>query len=50
LICADFLAGAKLDSGQPDVLLHSFSHFCQFLPDAQNRAFVEMVNGTDTTQ
>jgi hypothetical protein len=27
MICADFLAGANLDSGQPDVLLHSLSHF-----------------------
>src|SRR5262249_13967666 len=26
MICADFLAGANLDSGQPDVLLHPLSH------------------------
>jgi hypothetical protein len=45
MICADFLAGANLDSGQPDVLLHSLSHFYQFLPGEQKQAFVAMVNG-----
>src|SRR5205814_3584159 len=40
MICADFLAGANLDSGQPDVLLHSLSRFFQFLPGAQRQAFV----------
>ena len=44
MICADFLAGANLDSGQPDVLLHSLSHFYQFLPGEQKEAFVRMVN------
>jgi hypothetical protein len=45
MICADFLAGANLDSGQPDVLLHSLSHFYRFLPGEQKQAFVEMING-----
>jgi hypothetical protein len=45
MICADFLAGANLDSGQPDVLLHSLSHFFHFLPGEQKQAFVQMVNG-----
>jgi len=45
MICADFLAGANLDSGQPDVLLHSLSHFFQFLPGEQKQAFVQMLNG-----
>jgi hypothetical protein len=45
MICADFLAGANLDSGQPDVLLHSLSRFFQFLPGDQRQAFVQLVNG-----
>jgi hypothetical protein len=45
MICADFLAGANLDSGQPDVLLRSLSHFYQFLPGEQQQAFLQMVNG-----
>jgi len=45
MICADFLAGANLDSGQPDVLLHSLSRFFQFLPGDQKQAFVQRVNG-----
>jgi hypothetical protein len=44
MICADFLAGAHLDSGQPDVLLHSLSHLFQFLPGEQKQAFVRSVS------
>jgi len=44
MICADFLAGANLDSGQPEVLLHSLSRFFQFLPGEQRQAFVQLVN------
>ena len=44
MICADFLAGANLDSGQPDVLLHSLTHFFQFLPGEQQQAFMQLVN------
>jgi hypothetical protein len=36
MICADFVAGANLDSGH--MLLHSLSHFFKFLPGEQ--AFV----------
>ena len=43
MICADFLAGANLDSGQPDVLLSSMARFFQFLPDEQRRTFVEEI-------
>jgi hypothetical protein len=43
MICADFLAGANLDGGQPDVLLHSLSHFYRFLPVDQQQAFVQFV-------
>src|SRR5215470_16751581 len=41
----DFLAGANLDSGQPDLLLHSLSHYYQFLPGEQKHAFVQMLSG-----
>jgi hypothetical protein len=35
MICADFLAGANLDSGDPDVLLRTLSNFFRFLPGNQ---------------
>jgi len=44
MICADFLAGANLDSGQPEELLHSLSRFFQFLPGEQRQAFVQLVS------
>jgi hypothetical protein len=43
MICADFLAGANLDSGQPDVLLLSIARFFQFLPGEQRQAFIEQI-------
>lgn len=45
MICADFVAGANLDSGQPEVLLHSLSEYHRFLPLEQKQAFVQLVNG-----
>jgi hypothetical protein len=44
MIYADFLAGADLDSGQPDVLLQSLSHLYRFLPGNQQQAFVQLVS------
>lgn len=44
MICADFLAGANLDSRQPDVLLNALSSFFQFLPGEQRQAFVRFVS------
>jgi hypothetical protein len=44
MICADFVAGANLDTGQPDVLLHAVSRFFQFLPGEQQQAFAQLVN------
>src|SRR5947209_3084576 len=41
MICADFLAGANLEDGNPDVLLHSLSRFFKFLPGQQRAAFLE---------
>jgi len=46
MICADFLAGANLDSGQPDVLLHALSRFFEFLPREQRQTFAHLVAET----
>jgi len=43
MICADFLAGANLDGGNPEVLLMSISRFFRFLPDRQKELFLESV-------
>jgi hypothetical protein len=43
MICADFLAGANLDGGQPDVLLFSMARFFQFLRGEQRQAFLEQI-------
>jgi len=41
MICADFLAGAHLDSGDPEILLSSISRYYKFLPGEQQHAFLE---------
>jgi hypothetical protein len=41
MICADFLAGANLDHGDPEMLLFSMTRFFKFLPEEQRRAFLE---------
>ena len=41
MICADFLAGAHLDDGNPEILLNSISRYYKFLPDEQQLAFLE---------
>jgi len=41
MICADFLAGAHLDNGNPEILLHSISRYYKFLPGEQRQAFLE---------
>ncbi len=45
MICADFLAGAHLDNGNPEILLNSVSRYYRFLPAAQQRAFFEEISG-----
>ncbi|PYX07271.1 MAG: hypothetical protein DMG88_15145 [Acidobacteria bacterium] len=45
MICADFLAGANLDNGDPDVLLRALTSSVKFLSQAQRQAFLEFVNG-----
>jgi hypothetical protein len=41
MICADFLAGAHLDNGNPEILLDSISHYYKFLPGEQRQIFLE---------
>jgi len=41
MICADFLAGANLDSGDPETLLFSATRFFRFLPDSQKQVFLK---------
>jgi len=43
MICADFLAGANLDGGDPQALLHSMTCFFQFLPGEQRHEFAQQV-------
>jgi hypothetical protein len=40
MICADFLAGANLDNGDPETLLFSMTRFFGLLPDRQKQAFL----------
>ena len=44
MICADFLAGANLDSGDPNMLLRALSSSFKFLPESQRQAFLQIVN------
>ncbi len=41
MICADFLAGANLENGNPDVLQMSLERWFQFLPVGQQQRFLE---------
>jgi hypothetical protein len=41
MICADFLAGANLDSGNPNVLLYSILRLFRFLPEEERKAFLD---------
>jgi hypothetical protein len=43
MICADFLAGANLDNGDPDTLLFSMNRFFRLLPEAQKQIFVKQL-------
>jgi len=40
MICADFLAGANLDNGNPEILLSSITRFFKFLPGEQRQQFL----------
>ena len=45
MICADFLAGANLDNGDPETLLFSMTRFFRFLPEDQRQTFLERLSG-----
>lgn len=45
MICADFLAGANLENGNPEILLQSVSRLFKFLPSGQKHAFLEQAGG-----
>ena len=40
MICADFLAGANLDNGDPETRLFSMTRFFNFLPGEQRQVFL----------
>jgi hypothetical protein len=40
MICADFLAGANLENGNPEILLSSMVRCFEFLPEAQQQQFL----------
>jgi len=44
MICADFLAGANLDHGDPEMLLFAMTRFFKFLPEEQRLAFLGEVS------
>jgi hypothetical protein len=46
MICADFLAGVSLETGNQDNLLHSILRLVGCLPLPQRTKFLERVNGT----
>src|SRR5438445_2028867 len=41
MICADFLAGANLENGNPNALLLSLSRLLQYLPHPQRKNFLD---------
>jgi hypothetical protein len=43
MICADFLAGANLDNGDPETLLFSMTRFFNLLPRQQQQAFLRQI-------
>jgi hypothetical protein len=45
MICADFLAGAHLDHENPEISLDSISRYYDFLPVAQKKTFLAIVQG-----
>jgi hypothetical protein len=45
VICADFLAWAHMDCGNPEMLLQSISRYYKFLPGPQQEAFRSEIRG-----
>jgi hypothetical protein len=48
MICADFLAGANLDHGDPEMLLFAMTRFFKFLPSQQKQVFMEQLCPKDS--
>src|ERR1039457_7287688 len=46
MICADFLAGASIDGGNPEILLQSISRYYKFLPGPQQEVFLAEVKAS----
>ena len=44
MICADFLAGANLDNGDPEMQLFSMRRFFKFLPEEQQQQFLSCLD------
>jgi hypothetical protein len=44
MICADFLAGADLNHGDPETLLFSMTRFFKFLPGEKRQESLEGLN------
>ena len=44
MICVDFLAGANLDNGNPEILLSSMTRFFKFLPGEQRQQFLSCLD------
>jgi hypothetical protein len=44
MICADFLAGANLEKGNSEILLHSMVRFFKFLPGQGKQSFLHHVS------
>jgi hypothetical protein len=45
MICADFLAGANLEGGNPQLLQRTLSRYFRFLPNSQQRELLEELAG-----
>ena len=46
MICADFLAGANLDAGNPDALVSSLCRVYKLLPRARQNQLLHEITGT----
>ena len=46
MICADFLAGAHVDGGNPNALLQSISRYYSLLPADQQGTFLSEIRGS----
>jgi hypothetical protein len=45
VICADFLDGARMEDGNPEVLVQSLSRYYRLLPTNQQGVFLSEISG-----